>query len=225
MLDLLLNPSSQISELLDSCYYIPSRQEAASIQVDNWPVSTLDCAVLTLDTLHCTALETLHCPVSTLDCPVSTLDCAVWTLDWNLFNLCINVLQSRGECPKVHCSWVDSGSQSATYAISRYTSWICVIPTFIHFWHLKKTRCLLKLKTEVHYLLVPKYFLNILAIHSWIKDLRLLDGRARYAGLLKAPAESFGQRFFALWAKKEAFDAVCAYFRQFLVFSSNLHNF
>ena len=54
-----------------------------------------------------------------------------------------------------------------------------------------------------------------------------LEGTASYAGLLLAPAEKIGlpEAFFALWAKKRAFHTVCAYFRQFLVFSSNLINF
>ncbi len=47
----------------------------------------------------------------------------------------------------------------------------------------------------------------------------LLEG---YAGLLVAPAECFGQSFFCTSGKKRAFNAVCAYFRPFLVFSSNL---
>ena len=53
-----------------------------------------------------------------------------------------------------------------------------------------------------------------------------LEGTARYAGLLLAPAEGFGLRprlFFG--KKKEGFYAVFAYFRPFLVFSSNLSNF
>ena len=43
------------------------------------------------------------------------------------------------------------------------------------------------------------------------------EGKARCAGLLLAPAEALAEAFFAL-------NAVCAYFRTFLVFSSNLHN-
>ena len=49
-----------------------------------------------------------------------------------------------------------------------------------------------------------------------------LDGTARYAGLLLAPAE--GPGFLCLSGKKRAFHAVSAYFRPFLVFSSNLRN-
>ena len=42
-----------------------------------------------------------------------------------------------------------------------------------------------------------------------------LEGTARLAGLLLAPAEG---------GQKRAFHAVCANFRPFLVFSSNPHN-
>ena len=41
--------------------------------------------------------------------------------------------------------------------------------------------------------------------------LELLEGAARYAGLLLAPAESFGlwpRPFFPLWAKKDLFMSV-----------------
>ena len=48
---------------------------------------------------------------------------------------------------------------------------------------------------------------------------------ARYAGLLLAPAEGFGQGFFCPSGKKSAYYAVLAYFWQFLVSSSNLGNF
>ena len=48
---------------------------------------------------------------------------------------------------------------------------------------------------------------------------------AFYAGLLQAPAEGFGPGFFCPSGKKTAFHAVCAYFRLFLVFSSNPCNF
>ena len=49
--------------------------------------------------------------------------------------------------------------------------------------------------------------------------LYVLQGTARYMGLLLAPAECFN-----LCKKKSAFHAVCASFRPFLVFSSNLCN-
>ena len=45
-----------------------------------------------------------------------------------------------------------------------------------------------------------------------------LEGVARYAGQLLAPAESFTQ------GKKRAYYAVLAYFRPILVFSSNHNN-
>ena len=48
-----------------------------------------------------------------------------------------------------------------------------------------------------------------------------VEGTARYAGLLLASPESLWLRLF----DKKAFYAVFAYFRQFLVFSSNLSNF
>ena len=50
------------------------------------------------------------------------------------------------------------------------------------------------------------------------------EGTARYTGLLLAPAEGFGlwQRLFGPLGEKTAFHAVGAYFRPFLVFSSNL---
>ena len=41
--------------------------------------------------------------------------------------------------------------------------------------------------------------------------LTLLEGTARYVGLLLAPVEGFGQGFLALRAKKKAFYAVLAY--------------
>ena len=54
---------------------------------------------------------------------------------------------------------------------------------------------------------------------------RSLEGTARYAGLLLAPAEGFGRDFFCPSGKERAFHAVCSYFRPLLVFSSNLHTF
>ena len=55
----------------------------------------------------------------------------------------------------------------------------------------------------------------------------IVKGTARYAGLFLAPARdsAFGRVFFTLWVQKKAFNAVCAYFRPFLVFSSNLLTF
>ena len=60
-----------------------------------------------------------------------------------------------------------------------------------------------------------------------ISGLNILEGTARYAGLLLATAEGFGrgQGFFCPSGKKRAFNAVCVYFRPFLVFSSNLVTF
>ena len=54
-----------------------------------------------------------------------------------------------------------------------------------------------------------------------------LEGTARYAYLLLAPAQGFDllQRFFLLFGQKRAFDAVFANFRPFLVFISSLSNF
>ena len=55
-----------------------------------------------------------------------------------------------------------------------------------------------------------------------------LEDTARYAGLLLAPAESFGlchRLFFALLAKKRAYYADLAHFWEFLVPSSNMGNF
>ena len=55
-----------------------------------------------------------------------------------------------------------------------------------------------------------------------------LEGAARYAGLLLAPAEGFGLRprpFFALRAKKDLFMSVLAQILEFLVISSNLSKF
>ena len=54
-----------------------------------------------------------------------------------------------------------------------------------------------------------------------------LEGTARYAGLLLAPAEGFGlrPRLFLPFGKKRAYYAVLANFWQFLVSSSNLANF
>ena len=56
-----------------------------------------------------------------------------------------------------------------------------------------------------------------------------LESTARYAGLLLAPAEGFGlslgRGFFCPRSKKITFYMVCACFRPFLVFSSNLRNF
>ena len=62
-------------------------------------------------------------------------------------------------------------------------------------------------------------------IAKQIPNSKLLEGTARYAGLLLAPAEGFGHcpRFFCPWGNRRAFNAVCAYFGPFLVFSSNLH--
>ena len=51
-----------------------------------------------------------------------------------------------------------------------------------------------------------------------------LEGTARYAGLLLVPAEGLGRGFFCPSGKNRAFHAVSAYFRPFLVFSSNLRN-
>ena len=62
----------------------------------------------------------------------------------------------------------------------------------------------------------------------------LLECTARNAGLLLAPAEGFGRGrgFFALWAKKRAFHAVCAFLGHFscsvetsVVISCNVSNF
>ena len=53
----------------------------------------------------------------------------------------------------------------------------------------------------------------------------ILEGMARYAGLLLAPAEDFGRGFFCPSCKKRAFYDCLAYFRPFFVFSSNLSNF
>ena len=49
--------------------------------------------------------------------------------------------------------------------------------------------------------------------NNWLED------KARYAGLLLAPAECFGlrPRVFALWAKKKAYYAVLAHFGPFFV--------
>ena len=55
-----------------------------------------------------------------------------------------------------------------------------------------------------------------------------LEGAARYAGLLLAPAEGFGLRprpFVALRAKKDLFMSVLAQILEFLVISSNLSKF
>ena len=53
----------------------------------------------------------------------------------------------------------------------------------------------------------------------------LLEGTAHYAGLLLPPAEIFAPGFFTIRAKtKKAISAVFAYFRRFLVYSSNLSN-
>ena len=55
-----------------------------------------------------------------------------------------------------------------------------------------------------------------------------LEGTARYAGLLLAPAEGFGLRprpFFDLRAKKDLFMSVLAQILEFLVISSNLSKF
>ena len=55
-----------------------------------------------------------------------------------------------------------------------------------------------------------------------------LEGATRYAGLLLAPAEGFGLRpraFLPFGQTKSLFHAVFAYFRPFLVFSSNIGNF
>ena len=54
-----------------------------------------------------------------------------------------------------------------------------------------------------------------------------IEGTASYAGLLLAPAEGIGLRprlFLPFGGKKRAFYAVFAFFRPFLVFSSNLRN-
>ena len=51
-----------------------------------------------------------------------------------------------------------------------------------------------------------------------------LEYKARYAGLLLAPAEGF-KAFFALRAKKRAYFDVLAHFWKILVPSSNLGNF
>ena len=56
----------------------------------------------------------------------------------------------------------------------------------------------------------------------------ILEGAARYAGLLLAPAEGFGLRlrpFFALRAKKDNFMSVLAKILGFFVISSNLSKF
>ena len=55
-----------------------------------------------------------------------------------------------------------------------------------------------------------------------------LEGAARYAGLLLAPAEGFGlwlRPFFALWAKKDLFMSVLAHILDCLVISSTLSKF
>ena len=60
---------------------------------------------------------------------------------------------------------------------------------------------------------------------------RSLEGTARYAGLLLAPAEGFSQGFFAPWAKKELFAQFVLILGQFwcpvetpIMLSSNLSN-
>ena len=58
--------------------------------------------------------------------------------------------------------------------------------------------------------------------------LEILEGTARYAGLLLAPAEGIwplADAFFALQVKKSSFYAVFAHFRPFFVFSSKLSIF
>ena len=55
----------------------------------------------------------------------------------------------------------------------------------------------------------------------------ILEGAARYAGLLPAPAEGFGLRpmpFFALRAKKDLFMSVLAQILVIFGISSNLSN-
>ena len=49
----------------------------------------------------------------------------------------------------------------------------------------------------------------------------ILEGATRFTDLLLAPGEGFDQGFFPLGKKRE-FNVVCAYFKPFLVFSSNL---
>ena len=51
-----------------------------------------------------------------------------------------------------------------------------------------------------------------------------LEGTARYAGLLPTHAEGFDQGFFLPFGQQNAFHVVCAYFKPFLVFSSNIRN-
>ena len=56
----------------------------------------------------------------------------------------------------------------------------------------------------------------------------VLEGAARYVGLLLAPAEGFGLRpmpLFALRSKKDLFMSVLAQILEFLVISSNLSKF
>ena len=62
----------------------------------------------------------------------------------------------------------------------------------------------------------------------WLNFNCQLEGLARFAALLLAPAEGFSLRaglFFALGTKKQTYYAALAHFWQFLVPSINLGNF
>ena len=75
--------------------------------------------------------------------------------------------------------------------------------------------------------------LQILCQQLWVTQncakfpayLIMLEGTAIYAALLLSTAEGFGRGFFCPSGKKRHFNAVSAYFRPFLVFSSNFSNF
>ena len=56
------------------------------------------------------------------------------------------------------------------------------------------------------------------------REEKKLEDTARYAGLLLAPAEGFGLQPRLQPGKKRDFHADCAYFRPFVVFSSNLRH-
>ena len=70
---------------------------------------------------------------------------------------------------------------------------------------------------------------QLICISMKVFFLCLLEGTARYAGFLLAPAEGFGLQprffFFFFFLQKTVFKDVCAYYRPFMVISSNLPNF
>ena len=70
-----------------------------------------------------------------------------------------------------------------------------------------------------------KYIFMCPILH--VNMLRKLEGTARYAGLLLAPAEGFGlrPRLFLPFGQKKSFLCSFGLLRPFLVFSSNLSNF